>query len=226
MPPGGSGLSRQVIGWALLGQAIWLPLVVFAVHDRWFSAPPSPAPSAAGSMARQPATASPLSLGDLETESRIPQERSEPAVEAASPSAPSRAGLVLRSPGGIAALSPGLPAGSPQPPAPVAGPGAGPSAEATGLAGGRPVAAGAPQPRLSPRPLQQAERSAAAGPGSRSDASPVAPLAGGGPQRSDGRSQLLGGAIGLHDLSGAPIGPAARPDPSLWKPPPPLPPLP
>lgn len=250
MPPSDSGLSRQAIGWALLGQLIWLPLVGIAVQDRWLSAPPSRASAAVGSTARLPASASPLSLGDLEAASGTAQRRPDPAAEAVSPAAPSSVGLVLRSPGGIGALPAGLPAGSPQASAVVAGPG--PSALAAEPAGGSPITAGGFQPRPSPQPGQQAERRAAV----RSDPSLPALLAGGAPRQSDSLSQLLGGAIGLRDLSRAPIGavashragsavglpagdrrsgqgaaasaggPAGRPASRVWMPPPPLPPLP
>lgn len=250
MPPSDSGLSRQAIGWALVGQVIWLPLVVIAVQDRWLSARPSPASAAVGSTARLPAKASPLSLGDLEAASRTAQGRPDPSAEALSPAAPTSVGLLLRSPGGIAALPAGLPPGSPQ--ASVAAPGPGPSALAAEPAGGSPITAGGVQPRPSPQPGQQAERRAA----SRSDASLPALLAGGAPRQSDSLSQLLGGPIGLRDLSRAPIGavasqrsgsavglpagdrrrgqgaaasaggPAERPASRVWMPPPPLPPLP
>lgn len=110
MPPSDSALSRKAIGWALMGQAIWLPVLLIAVHDRWLSGPLQPA-STARSQEAQGRLPAPLSLSDVvkaappAPTSRIasPQPllpatlRLTPPTAAATGTA-ARAGWVLRSP--------------------------------------------------------------------------------------------------------------------------------
>jgi hypothetical protein len=84
MLPSGSGLSAKAIGWALLSQAVWLPLVAIDLHDRWIShqrhitppgkpLPPSPL-----------ARATPFSLNDLLGAARPVQQLAGQANQAVS----------------------------------------------------------------------------------------------------------------------------------------------
>ncbi len=111
MPPSDSGLSRQAIGWALLGQAIWLPVLVIAVHDRWLSGRLPPTSETRSREVQGRAAAPPLSLGDVVNQAPPPSSaRPSPAgspgqAQAWMPPPPGSAaaagaaGLVLRSPG-------------------------------------------------------------------------------------------------------------------------------
>lgn len=248
MPPSEFGLSRRAIGWALLSQAIWLPLLAIAVYDRWPSASPSPASGAEGEAGSVPVSSAPLSLRDLAMASGAPLASPVAATAAVAPGARSSAGLVLHSPAGTAGLT--------LPPAPAAAAGSAAADPDPDGAAGSPAAAALTQPRAEKSPGPQRDRRAAAPPASRSEAAPAALPASGPAQRAASLSQRLGGPIALRDLSGAPIGsvaslgpgpgggkpaggqavgrgagaggfaPGSRPTRVHWAPPPPLPPLP
>ncbi len=128
MPPSEPALSRKAIGWALIGQAIWLPLVPIAVHERWFSQQVEASSGADRAAGHGQGMAPPLSLRDVVqgSPSTSPQPNAGPtpplvlAVPTehapASVAAAVREGVVLRRPAGVPSLqSATASAGSPAP---------------------------------------------------------------------------------------------------------------
>jgi hypothetical protein len=128
MPPSEPSLSRKAIGWALIGQAIWLPLVPMAVHEHWFSRKGEPSSRADRAAGQGQGMAPPLSLRDVVqgSPSTSPQPKAGPtpplvlAVPGdgapASGAAAAREAVVLRSPAGVPShQSAAASAGSPSP---------------------------------------------------------------------------------------------------------------
>ncbi len=128
MPPSEPALSRKAIGWALIGQAIWLPLVPIAVHERWFSQQVEASSGADRAAGQVQGMAPPLSLRDVVqgSPSTSPQPNARPTpplvlavpTEHASASGPAAGpeGVVLRRPAGVPSLqSAAASAGSPAP---------------------------------------------------------------------------------------------------------------
>lgn len=109
-PSGDSGLGRRAIGWALLGQAIWLPLLLIAAHDRWLAPQFRSAAPSQGQEGQASGTAPPRSLGDVVQAAALPPsglagESAAASLAAAAESsalASGRPGLVLRSSAGSA----------------------------------------------------------------------------------------------------------------------------
>ena len=170
-----TGSPHRAIGWALLGQVIWLPLVAIAVHDRWLTASSSP-PSAVRSLpSAGSASAPPLSLSDVTMASPSARQPGDAAVRGTAtvvPAASPRSGLVLSS-------------AAPQPAIQAAPPKAESSSRAShagGAAAEPPELPGAHHETARPRPVGSA---------------PVAP---GSSMRRASPSGLLGGPVALRDL--------------------------
>ncbi len=153
MPTSESGLSRRAIGWALLSQAIWLPLLLIAMHDRWQHAQRSPGLATQAGETRGPGlgpgAAPPLSLGDVIRAAPSAAARLSPPPAAAAAAAAAQAkaspapGWVLRSP----AAAP-----TPQPPA-VSAPTPGAAAAAAPGRSAPAAQAGVAAPPAAVRPM-------------------------------------------------------------------------
>jgi hypothetical protein len=187
MQPSGPVLSPKVIGWALLSQAVWLPLVAIDLHDRWIahqrditppgqSLPPSPL-----------ARATPFSLNDLLGAAKPVQQLAGQANQAvsgalgqAAQGAASGVGLLLSSAGSSASSLLDRPFSV--------------SLEAPAEAAGR--SSGRSEPALS-RPGTSLSSTALG--------------------RAFTRAQLLGGSLSLADLQEGPMAPLALAERALQR---------
>jgi len=183
----GSGLSPQAIGWALLSQAVWLPLVAIDLHDRWIAhqrditppgqpLPPSPL-----------GRATPFSLNDLLGAAKPVQQLAGQANQAvsgalgqAAQGATSGVGLLLSSAGSSASSLLDRPFSV--------------SLEAPAEAAGR--SSGRSEPAMS-----------------RSGVSLSSTALG----RAFTRAQLLGGSLSLADLQEGPMAPLALAERALQR---------
>lgn len=187
MHPSGSGISSKAIGWALISQVFWLPLMAIDLHDRWVarqrditppgrSLPPSPL-----------ARATPFSLNDLLGAARPVQQLAgqanqvvSGAVGQAVQGAASGVGLLLSSAGSSASSLLDRPL-------------------SVSFDTAAPAAAGATTaPQGTAAPLT---------------APPTNTLLG----RAFTRAQLLGGSIGLADLQEGPMAPLALAERALQR---------
>ena len=210
MSPSRSVLSPNAIGWALLSQVVWVPLVAIDLHDRWQahqrqitppgrSVPPSPI-----------ARARPFSLNDLLGATRPVQElasQANQAVSGAVGQAVNGAGVLLSTAGsGMSSLLDRPFSASVEAPSSRAG-------AAAGVSTGAPLLALATASGTAPTALSLA--------GSTSSLL----------SRGFTRAQLLGGEMGLGDLNEGPMTPLAlveralqassgdplAPLPALWR---------
>jgi len=84
MLPSGSGLSPKAIGWALISQAVWLPLLAIDLHDRWVARQREITPPGRALPASPLARATPLSINDLLGAARPVQQLASQANQAVS----------------------------------------------------------------------------------------------------------------------------------------------
>lgn len=180
MPPSDSGLSRQAVGWALIGQAIWLPVLLIAVHDRWLSGTGRPATTTVSAAAQGRLQAPPLSLSDV-VKAAPPPPSSQLASTQPAPSSTLMPPLQTTAAAGMAAAA-GTAGGAGMV---LRSPAARPSRPTAGAPDRKPVPAGMPAGRSVPAPGTAA-----------------APQAHRTPQRVS-PSQLLGGTLALRDLPDA-----------------------
>jgi len=206
MQPSGSGISSKAIGWALLSQVFWVPLVAIDLHDRWTARQREITPPGKALPPSPLARATPFSLNDLLGAARPVQQLAGQANQAVSGAlgqavqgASSGVGVLLSSAGSSASSLLDRPFTV--------------SLESSGAGSASAAATGASGPSRSElRP---------------GTAQPANTLLG----RAFTRAQLLGGTIGLADLQEGPMAPLAlaeralqrgsgdplAPLPSLWR---------